>query len=336
MAQDFPKKLGLVMRITGCATQKELAARLNRLNPDTGYEPKRAYKWAQGRAVPRDLSIFDDLARLVRLEGGGDRFRHCSYRDFHQAMAAQHGDRVPPFDMSDLEGAEPSRPTGPAMSPHEAPDYLTGCFLAFSQTWTATQSGELIVGACRIAKADDGSLMIDFVERLPGHDLRYGAKLSRLGYSLYALMPSPNGETVVSINLALAPPPAPLLGGVMSGASMFDTEMAPSTGRVLFVRLGEQSNSGFDDLVTRTGYLDGTDAAIAAKLRDCGTPEGLAKSVAPDMSAFLFAPAERGMIRAATTSVLMMATKMLTEPTQQTAQLKPPLSGKRPANLHLL
>src|SRR3546814_9019074 len=39
--RELPRKLRLAMRVAGCATQKEMHARLKAVNPGTGYEPSR-------------------------------------------------------------------------------------------------------------------------------------------------------------------------------------------------------------------------------------------------------------------------------------------------------
>src|SRR3546814_16103319 len=110
------------MRVAGCATQKEMHARLKAVNPGTGYEPSRAYKWAQGRSTPRDPSVYDDLARLLELPVAGEVVRSCSYEEFRRLMEAQHGPAVPP--EPEVEPATVASRSDPLPDTMTVPGYL--------------------------------------------------------------------------------------------------------------------------------------------------------------------------------------------------------------------
>src|SRR3546814_9298523 len=58
--RELPRKLRLAMRVAGCATQKEMNARLKAVNPGTGYEASRASQWAQGRSTTRNQAVYDE------------------------------------------------------------------------------------------------------------------------------------------------------------------------------------------------------------------------------------------------------------------------------------
>ena len=103
--EDFARKLALVADTLGCRTQKELLARLLAVNPQTSFDPTRAYKWRQGLAAPRDAGIYQDLADVLGLQQSGEALRTCSFAAF-AAMVADRGEanlaQMPPPDAAGL------------------------------------------------------------------------------------------------------------------------------------------------------------------------------------------------------------------------------------------
>ncbi len=300
-ALDFSRKLRLAMRVAGCTTQKEMHARIKQLNPETGYEPSRAYKWAQGRSVPRDPSVYDDVARLLDLPISGDVLRLCGYEEYRQHVEARHGPGIP----EEAPAAEiPPRHAQPM------PGFMAGSYLTLSRAWSIHRSnGWLIAGALTLRPVPDGHWTMDYIERLPGGELKMSGQVRRLGRSLHAELTNAEQEVLISTTYTLPTAPAPILSGVMSGASLHDPEMRPAACRIIGLRVPPEAA----DLPACTGYVQAADAEIADCLSGVGFSRLLADQMAPGVRAFATDPGDEGLVQAPSSHVIHLIGLMLAE-----------------------
>jgi len=299
--RDFPRKLRLAMRVAGCVTQKDMRARIKLLNPETQYEPMRAYKWAQGRSAPRDPSIYDDIARLLELSISGDALRICSYEEYRRHVEARHGPGIP----EDSETAGTSLPQSQPM-----PGYMAGSYLTLSRAWSVHRAeGWLIAGAMTFHPVSDGPWTMDYIERLPGGELKMKGPVRRLGRCLHTLLVNPEQEMLLSTTYTLPPAPAPILSGVMSGMSLHDPEMRPTACRIIGLRVPTEA----EGLPGCTGYVAAADGAIADCLTGIGLTRSLADKMAPGILAFTSEPGNEGLIQAPSSGVISLIGLMLTE-----------------------
>ncbi|MDF1794851.1 MAG: hypothetical protein P1U88_23290 [Thalassobaculaceae bacterium] len=300
-AQDFSRKLRLAMRVARCVTQKEMHARIKLLNPETRYEPTRAYKWAQGRSMPRDPSVYDDIARLLDLSISGGVLRLCSYEEYRRHVEARHGAGIP----EPAPTAEPSQPQSQPM-----PAYMAGSYLTLSRAWSIHRAtGWLIAGAMTFRPAHDGLWTMDYIERLPGGELKVGGPVHRLGRCLYALLTNSEQEIMLSTTYTLPTAPAPILSGVMSGVSLHDPEMRPAACRIIAIRAPTET----EGLPECTGYVEAADGAIADCLAAVGLARSLADKMAPGVLAFATGSGDEGLIHAPSSSVNSLIGLMLAE-----------------------
>ena len=89
--REIPEKLRLTAAVLGCATRKELCARFRAASPATRFDLERANKWMQGRALPRDASVYDDWARAVGTARPGAWLAACTAAELAAELAALHG-----------------------------------------------------------------------------------------------------------------------------------------------------------------------------------------------------------------------------------------------------
>ena len=307
VTHGFADKLRLILRVTGCETQKALYSKLKSINPDTGYDPVRAYKWTQGRASPRNHSVYDDLARLLELDVGGDVVRTCSYEAFCDLLAERYGDELP--ELVTPTQTEPKHNDQRAESiASPIPGYLVGRYLSISRAWSPHRPGCLILGMTIVSRSPDGGLSIDYVERLPGGDLTASGPVRRVGRNLIASLLDRDEEMALLVTYAMPPAPGIVLAGIMSGVTLHDAEMRPMAGRILSLRLpegtvtlSEQSDS----------YLDLSAEEVAARLIHFGIEPDQASQLAPEILDFLVAAGDRGVIDAPISMVNMMIGKAL-------------------------
>lgn len=305
MQTDFARKLRLIMRVLGTATHKELHGRLRTINPETGYRPDRAYKWATGRAMPRDLSIYDDLALLLDLNVSGDAICTSSYTAFRDLMVARYGKRVPLEDPDLFEATEAGEVPIHAPS-SQVPSYLVGPYLAFSRAWSAHRPNDMIVGEMTIRVNGTGDALVDYNERVPPlDDLSMSGTLDRLGGSLHVLLTEMDKEMLISMTFSIPPSPIPIMIGVMSGIALPDAERRPTAGRIICIPLlhvgiavNDDGASPFAPLDDVRSYISGTPAAVADRLQTVGVDGALSDRIAGAIVDFVVDDARLGLINA--------------------------------------
>ena len=301
---DFPQKLRLIMRVSGCDTQKALLGKLRSVNPSTLYDPARAYKWIQGRARPRSPAVYDDLALLLDVGMDGEQLRSCDYESFHALLAQHYGHRVP-----DLEGRSETGASGAGQVEVERgmPAYLPGTYLALSRAWSPHRPEALVLGVMVLDKTPGGCVSADYLEELPWSQVRLTGPVQRAGRNLNASLSTEDGEIVITFTLAMPPAPGAMLAGVMSGVTVNDAEMRPIAGRALCLRLPDETASTKDI----SGYLGLDPAPLSGRLQAAGFAGDHADALAPDILGFLLDGGERGLIGAPSSAINALIGKVL-------------------------
>ncbi|WP_193187157.1 hypothetical protein [Nisaea sediminum] len=307
MIRPFSDKLRVVMRIAGCETQKALYARLKAVNPETAYDPIRAYKWIQGRSSPRNRAVYDDLARLLEMEATGDWLRNSSYEEFYSRVCARYGD-ILPSPSEEIGPGETETPSAETMDPGGSlPAYLVGSYFSVSRAWSPHRPGTLIAGVTTLSRDSDGRFQCDYLECLPWGDLRMTGAVQRVGRNMAASIADSDAEMAINFTYSIPPAPAAILAGVMSGVTLSDAEMRPIAGRVLSLRLLD----GEIDPARVSGYLGLNEDELAEKLRFCGLSDAQVSELAPDILNFLVDPGDRGVIEAPASMINAMIAKVL-------------------------
>lgn len=294
MTRELGLKLRLTQLVTGCVTQKALHARFKQVNPQTGYEPERAYKWVRDRAAPRDPSVFQDLARVLDLPVTGETLRSCSFEEFRRLVEARHGPAPAVAPRPAPGGRSEPRPVQP---PEAAalPGYLAGQYLAFSMAWSSLHAGRMIFAALTLEPAADGGLYAVYAERLPGGDLVLEGPLRRMGRGLGAMLRHDADDVFIFMSFRHPVAPALVLTGVMSGIGYHDADARPVAGRVHCVRVPE---TGGEALLALTGYRDPGSEAVARALNDAGVRVAGMDRLAERIADAISAPAPSGLIDA--------------------------------------
>jgi len=307
MSKSFAHKLRLIMRATGCETQKALYSRLKLLNPETGYDPVRAYKWTQGRSSPRNQGVYEDLARLLELDVTGETLRTCSYEWFYNLLSDRYGEHLPPLE---LEVQVPLKPAAQESALPEFGDqlreYLSGRYYTLSRAWSPHRPGTLISGFTTLSRASDGQVAMEYLEHLSWGDLRLTGTAHRIGRNLNGPLVSSDVELAITFTYAIPPAPGAVLAGVMSGVTMSDAEMRPIATRVLSLRLPE----GFEE-AEESCYFGSSEKELAERLINCGISDGLAADLAPDILEFLLDPGDQGVIDAPISTINALIGKFL-------------------------
>jgi hypothetical protein len=88
---DIGVKLRLTAAVLACASRKDFCARFRAVNPATHCDLDRLHKWMQGRALPRDLSFYDDWAKVLGLAQSGAWLAACPVEAFRGALRGPDG-----------------------------------------------------------------------------------------------------------------------------------------------------------------------------------------------------------------------------------------------------
>ena len=280
MSIDFPQKLRLVQIVTGCATQKEMYARFKALNPQTGYDPQRAYKWLQGRSTPRDASVFEDIARLLDLEVPGEAVRNSTIDEFRALVEARRGPL--PAEVVPVLSAGTMR----------LPAYLAGRYLAISRAWAPDRRESILAGILTLAFDSMAGMTARYEEHLPAGHLDVTGAMQRVGRSMRATGINIEDEIFIDFCLQIPPAPATMLYGIISGAAFHDLEMRPSACKIICLRA---DSVPFDTLREVSGYHSNAPETISDVVLAAGLPREQASVFGKGTHAFL-AASEPGLI----------------------------------------
>ncbi|KZD08765.1 hypothetical protein AUP43_08370 [Oceanibaculum pacificum] len=218
-------------------------ARFKALNPQTGYDPQRAYKWLQGRSSPRDAGIYEDIARLLDLPVTGEAVRNCSFAEFRAMIEPRRGALAEELGQATalVPASRTIQPASliPAPAPSSTtrpPAYLAGRYLAISQAWAPSRRGWLLVGILTITPDTGTGMAMRYEENLPDGLLVMTGALQRIGRNVLALAINAEDEMFISFSLQIPPAPALALFGIFNGAASHDLDMRPTASRILCLR----------------------------------------------------------------------------------------------------
>ena len=296
-------KLRLTSLVLGCSTNKELCSRFASVNPSTAFVAQNAYKWLGGKAMPRVSSVYEDWAQVL---GGGVSapfIASSSFDEFaaalgklysvpQKALASLQQELAPPVDPStNAEGSagDAVRLTQPA------DQFLVGDYLALSSAWSRGEAGRLIIGYVRVEAKGRMGLQVDYCESLFNRLIVMNGALVCDGRSAQSAMTCAYTRRLIFLALQVPPPPANLIGGIMSGAAIHDHEARSLATRIVFIR----AHCNEDALSGLSGYIDATESLVAEKL----TVLGYRSEVGPNSAAarligFLTAAPASGLLEA--------------------------------------
>ncbi len=271
-AGPFARKLRVAVDETGCRSLAEFVARLRMAAPGTRVTLDRAYKWLQGRALPQNPAMYDDLALALGSDFDGAFVRESTVEAFVGKLRGRR---------------EAARPAGPAaVSDRVVQSGLRdGAYAMYSLARDMAAGGAVVRGCLRVVTdAASGGRRIDYVERDAERVVLTGALIASRRLHTVAFAPSPRDE---SLSLALAVPgqPVPVVGGLMIGQAQYAVAARPICCRVLLLAvrnpaIDPEAGNGEFGLdpepiaadVAAIGYGGSDCAAVAARILAYLTP----------------------------------------------------------------
>ncbi|MDG4855142.1 MULTISPECIES: hypothetical protein [unclassified Mesorhizobium] len=286
MALNIAQKLRLTSVVLGTASRKDLAAAFRAVNPKTAFDIGRADKWLQGRAQPREHSVYEDWAKVLRLERPGAWIAESDLPSFTAAIAARHG-----IDATELERrAHAQAEASPGHDDKGTGLALAGTYACYSRAWSPYYRGQLIRGRLSI-EAGPGAhaFTATYRETLPTGQLQLGGPVTPAKRSLYLHLKEVGGEAQFFLCLFPQTQPVSVLGGYMVGTAIIGPEAQPSLTRILLVRLRDAPAAE-----QWGGYLPpGT--SIAADLASLGIVMEHPEAVDRQLGQFLSAGSDGGV-----------------------------------------
>jgi hypothetical protein len=285
MAQHIAQKLRLTSALLGTVSRKDLAAAFRAVNPKTAFDVGRADKWLQGRAQPRELSVYDDWSKLLGLDQPGSWVAASDLPAFTAAICARHG-----IGMAELErrAAAPSKG-----SPHEDRSLglaLVGTYACYSRAMSPYYRGQLIRGSLTIKFTPDAhGPSATYREILLTGQLLISGPVTPAKRGLYAHLKEPGGEAHFFFCLFPQSQPGSVLGGYLCGGAIIGPEPQPSLSRILMIRLPDPSPSA----ELWGGYLT-SDRSIAADLAALGLVIEQPEAVDRQLAQFLIGDSSNG------------------------------------------
>ncbi len=261
MAQHIAQKLRLTSALLGTVARKDLAAAFRRVNPETAFDLGRADKWLQGRAQPRQLSVYDDWSKLLDMGQSGAWIAQSDLPSFMAAICARHG-----IDRTELERRVAAQLEASAHEDRSLGVALAGTYACYSRALSPYYRGQLIRGSLSIETGPGvHGLTAVYREALPTGPLLLVGPVTLAKRGLYAHLREAGGDAEFFFCLFPPSQPGSVLGGYMCGTTVIDPEPHPSLARILMIRLRDPA-PGAEEW---GGYLP-SDQSIAGDLASLG------------------------------------------------------------------
>lgn len=236
MVRDFERKLRLTAAALGAMTLKDLARAFRRANPATGFSPERAAKWLQGRAHPREQTIYEDWATVLGLKRPVAWLCGCELESFLEALSARH-DVAPGILRARAEAFGRARSVTSRARHHP----LCGAFASYRHAFSPYFRGRVLRGALTVEPAANGGELVGhYAEALPTGPVRLSGPVAQNGRTLFIDLAAVTDEGYhlrAFFSLFAPTPPASLLVGLHCGATLIGTVPEPSCSRLLLVRV---------------------------------------------------------------------------------------------------
>jgi hypothetical protein len=265
--EELAVKLRLTAAALGCATRKDLCGLFRAVNPATGFDLERSYKWTQGRALPRSVRIYEDWAQVIATSRSPDWLMHCTVGEFLQELEAIRGVSAKELLRRARIGDDESREAGSSLGPDS---YLAGSYACYSFAWSSYFRGKLIRGQLEVQPGRGGQAAptAAYSETLPVGRCTLRGSARICGRSLFLDLRDAASGLPLFFTLYLPAPPASVLAGLMAGATMVGPDPEPSVTRIAMVRVSTAC-ALLDDT---NRYMEATEEAVMRDLADLGLP----------------------------------------------------------------
>lgn len=288
MAHHIDRKLRLTAALLGTVTRKDLATAFRRVNPATAFDVERANKWLQGRAQPREFSVYEDWAKLLNLGRPGAWIADCDVETFVEAICAHHG-----LERQELERQAEALHHAPSSRQEDRGLILAlgRTYLCYSHAWSPYYRDQLIRGTLTIDAASGAAgSAATYAENLPTGCLQLSGSITLAKRGMFLDLREAGGDAQSLICLFPPSPPGSMLGGYMCGTTMIGPEPQPSVTRIVMIRL-PCSNSQLNEIGS---YLP-PDASIADDLGRFGLKLDHPRSLDQHFSRFLSGGGNSGL-----------------------------------------
>ncbi|MEM6890147.1 MAG: hypothetical protein AAF636_18730 [Pseudomonadota bacterium] len=244
---DFAAKIRMASDALGCKSHKDLFARLSKACPEIDLTMDRAYKWAQGRATPRDMRVFDGIAELLQLDVDGYTVRHCTQSEFRTYLARRGAD---PRDVS-------------------AAERISGSYVLLSRSRYEAYSDQINFGHIAFVQSELGLCEAQYHERTMGTVQLYQGIVSARADAYFTLLDGAHTEGALALSASLPLPDTLVLNGFITAQPLPLTASSLVTSPVLMVRSQPGARIDHEGL----GLIEGNADTVAQLLLDAGHEE---------------------------------------------------------------
>lgn len=234
-------ELGWKLRVSavalGVAGVKELAARFRSVNPRSHFQPERAQKWFQGRALPRSRELYDDWAKVLGIGRSGAWLEAATLDAFAREVSSICD--LAPDVLLERAGAPVSPATAPRTSAGGALSFLSGTYACYSAAWCPYYRGRIIRGAMELTCRSDAPAAVsaEYTEAFLGETVHFRGEMFAVGRALYCDLRKAGDGMPLFGSFILPGPPASVLCGILSGSTVLGPDPEPSATRMLVVRV---------------------------------------------------------------------------------------------------
>ena len=287
--EELAAKLRLTAAALGCTTHKDLCGRFSALNPATEFDLERSYKWMQGRALPRSARVYADWVRVIGTSRTPDWLMHCGIGEFLQELEAIRGVSAEELlRRARLADAGKDREAASGLG---ADNYVAGTYACYSFAWSSYFSGKLIRGSLVVEPGHGAAAAPTaiYAETLATGRCEMRGPVQLRGRSLFLDLRDAASGLPLFFALYLPAPPASVLTGLMTGATLVGPDPEPSVSRIAVVRV-PATPAQLDD---SNRYLDADDNALTRDLGELGLSAGTGGEIGATILGFLTAAARQ-------------------------------------------
>ncbi len=282
MVRDFSRKLRLTGAVLGCATCKELASEFRRVNSRTTFDVERAYKWLQGRALPRQQQVYLDWLALLNIDRPFAWLIECDTEELLDLLCRSRN--LPPDDIRRRAEAFAA---GSSLAVNRRSvggnHHICGLYVGYSFAWSPYYSGRVIRGALAVeSPLAQGRLTASYTENLPTSHVDVRGSVTVSGRSLYMHLCEQGSKLPLFLSLYRPTPPASVLAGLICGATLVGHDPRPSVSRIVFLRVSASEGRALQ----ASRYLEDGES-LSADLSAAGLVLSAPKEVEESLNAFL-------------------------------------------------
>jgi hypothetical protein len=240
--------------------------------------------------LPRFSQVYEDWAKVLGTQHAGAWLASCTVEAFLDEICNLYDADPETLRLRTLAEEKDGAPAGQP-GRDRAVSYLFGTYACYSMSWSPYYRGQILRGALLFQTGGrTAPLTARYTEGLMGKTVRFAGDAWIAGRTMHLMVRSSEDGAPLFITLFLPGPPASVLCGVMSGATIVGPEPRPSATRIAVARVPASA-----DVSNR--YMEPKPMEVANDLGALGLPLPDPSQAGTMIHDFLCGDSEGGLVQ---------------------------------------